>query len=99
MNKVASLTKENFWNELKEKYPNAVDEFCLWIDDYKADVNWKDLFSDAKFHDMPFDMQIGILIWYIELKEGTMSREDYITKMRDIISQFFADKEPKDTDS
>lgn len=67
------LTKENFFNEMMEQYPKATKEFCDWIDDYKASVNWNSLFkanentmqlhsSTYKFHEIPYDMQVGIWI-------------------------------------
>ena len=69
-----NLNKENFWNEMHEKYPNSMDAFCKWIDNYKKIVNWNVLFNsdsewqDAngrnapapKFHDLPLAMQVGI---------------------------------------
>jgi hypothetical protein len=59
-----NLTKENFWNEMKEKYPQAMERFCEWIDDYKRQVEWKKLFNTTyypwKFHDLPLAMQFGI---------------------------------------
>lgn len=66
----ASLTKENFWNDIQEKYPAEMDIFCQWIDKYKERVKWKELFNDnpfdhrcpeaPKFHEIPTEMQIGI---------------------------------------
>jgi len=57
-----SLTKENFWNEIETKYPNAFKIFTDWIDKYKKAVDWNDLFRDhlnadakfasPKFHDI-----------------------------------------------
>jgi hypothetical protein len=41
-----TLTKENFWNEMMEKFPNAMKNFCSWIDDYKKAVNWDKLFNE-----------------------------------------------------
>lgn len=40
-----NLNKENFWNAMHEKYPNAMGEFCKWIDEYKETVGWHQLFS------------------------------------------------------
>lgn len=75
-----NLTKENFWNEMMEKYPEQMKKFCDWIDDYKASVNWESLFgthkttdggrivcsySAPKFHDLPFAMQLGIWAEYM----------------------------------
>lgn len=66
------LTKENFWNDLVLKYPEQMNTFMVWIDEYKARVNWGSLFnrnihhplSEAtltpKFHELPTAMQIGI---------------------------------------
>lgn len=81
-----NLSKENFWDELMKEYPEAVDHFCKWIDEYKKEVNWNKLFNDSylqtnikwatngeicsidfsapKFHDLPFDMQNGIIARY-----------------------------------
>lgn len=65
-----NLNKENFWNVLHKECPEAVDLFCKWIDKYKAEVGWDELFNQCglpdedkpvKFHDIPFEMQNGIL--------------------------------------
>lgn len=57
-----NLTKENFFNDLRKQYPAAVDYFSQWIDKYKQEVNWNELFGEkVKFHDIPFEMQNGIL--------------------------------------
>ena len=67
------LTKENFFNELYEKYPKAMQIFCNWIDEYKKSVNWNELFNDGKawaggvtkspkFHELPYAIQNGIWI-------------------------------------
>lgn len=39
------LTKENFWDELQEKYPIEFQKFNDWIDNYKKDNNWDSLFK------------------------------------------------------
>lgn len=76
MNLQQTLTKENFWNEIYSKYPNATKLFCDWIDEYKKAVNWQVLFnphfkvveettqihSTPKFHDLPHAIQQGIWI-------------------------------------
>ncbi len=71
-----NLNKENFWNELQEKYPDGMKIFCDWIDKYKRDNDWGNLFNfgtphyakqgwhDPKFHDIPLAMQIGIWIQF-----------------------------------
>lgn len=78
-----NLTKENFFNELMEKFPEAMAEFCAWIDQYKIDNDWETLFNPqgtlrddqkTKFHHLPLAMQIGISVQYLadvknELKE------------------------------
>lgn len=40
------LTLE-FFNPLKERYPEAMKTFCDWIDDYKKEVYWYDMFGDG----------------------------------------------------
>lgn len=73
------ITKEKYWNKWQEKYPDAVDAFCKWIDMYKAAIGWKTLFNsdsewqDAngknapapKFHDLPVAFQWGIFLQFI----------------------------------
>lgn len=73
------LTRENFWNELKVKYPHEMEAFCKWIDEYKARVGWNRLFGAhetrlngrvvcgghaPKFHQIPIAMQIGIFFQF-----------------------------------
>lgn len=69
-----SLTKENFWDGMNEKYPMAMQKFCTWIDEYKKRVEWDMMFRERhgrdaddnvkfekpKYHDLPLAMQIGI---------------------------------------
>jgi hypothetical protein len=62
---IQNLTKENFWNRMMEQYPNATKKFCDWIDEYKVSVNWAILFgAKIKFHDLPYEMQVGIWFSY-----------------------------------
>lgn len=78
-----NLNKENFWNALLEKYPEAVELFCKWIDKYKAEVGWDELFNQAglpnedkpvRFHNIPFEMQNGILARFdIECYNGILT--------------------------
>jgi hypothetical protein len=65
-----NLNKENFFNEIGKKYPQAFAHFNQWIDEYKKEIGWDELFNQAglpdddkpvKFHDLPYDMQNGIL--------------------------------------
>ena len=67
-----NLGKENFWNEMKDRYPHAVDVFCRWIDGYKEKVGWADIFGQkVKFHDLPYELQMGIMNrFFIETYAG-----------------------------
>jgi len=70
-----TLTKENFWNEVESKYPEAFAVFSKWIDSYKVEVDWNKLFNvdsdyqnaagknapTPKFHELPFEFQNGII--------------------------------------
>lgn len=87
-----NLSKENFWNILKGMYPDAMDHFCDWIDKYKEEVDWETLFNNnkrwgtgIKFHDLPVEMQIGILGRYehdiSELEGGTRTYEQKVTSL------------------
>lgn len=73
------LTKENFWNELHQKYTGEMEQFCEWIDEYKKQVDWNILFNSQsdyqnadgknakapKYHELPVAMQIGIFLQYV----------------------------------
>lgn len=90
------LTKENFWNEMMEKFPNATKLFCNWIDEYKEAVNWKQLFgyrkypphgfgiNEVKYHDLPHAMQQGIFIEFIRQKLG-----NYFEQIERHMSDFY----------
>lgn len=80
--KTENLNKENFWNQLMEENPLSVKLFCDWMDEYKKIVGWDKLFNDEfretevlriyeepKFHDIPYEMQIGILIKFFKDKD------------------------------
>ncbi len=71
------LTKENFWDDIIEQYPVPTKMFCEWVDEYKKAVNWNAMFaanettmqlhsSKYKFHDLPYDMQVGIWIRFAD---------------------------------
>lgn len=74
-----NLNKENFFNELMEKYPAATKDFCNWIDKYKDQNFWDRLFGNnyrddhsnwIKFHHIPMEMQIGIIFKYFSENVG-----------------------------
>lgn len=68
---------ENFWNDLKSKYPNEMKVFYDWIDEYKQKVEWNKLFNhgsphyaamgwhNPKYHDLPIAMQVGIFMQFL----------------------------------
>lgn len=93
-----NLNKENFWNELHAKYPTAVNHFCKWIDAYKEEVGWKKLFADGvKFHDIPFDMQNGIIarfeieMYNNKLGEGKRESEKIRNDYKKVVENLFKD--------
>jgi hypothetical protein len=63
---IQSLTKENFFDELHDMFPDAVEHFFTWLNEYKKEVGWDLLFQNAffEFQDLPFDMQNGIIARY-----------------------------------
>ncbi len=86
-----SLTKENFWNELAEKYPEQMKQFGLWIDEYKKRVGWHNLFHldnpnafqggpsnfKRKYHELPIAMQFGIFYQFtVESEEYDLFYQD-----------------------
>ena len=66
---IEQLTKENFWNSMMEKHPNAMKHFCKWVDEYKARVDWQTLFDHnawPKYHNLPGAMQFGIFVEFLQ---------------------------------
>lgn len=77
-----NLNKEDFWNEMSEKYPKAVKDFCDWIDEFKVLVFWNDLFNSnsdyqdyngknapaPKYHEVPIFIQYGVWLEYLSHK-------------------------------
>lgn len=68
-----NLNKDNFWNEIEQKYPVQFKYFSEWIDNYKESVGWDSLFGNnidavhykqhqIKFHDIPLEMQLGVIL-------------------------------------
>jgi len=63
---------KKYWDAVKETCPDAFLIFSRWIDEYKESVGWNFLFSSykegketkslIKFHDLPYEMQIGVLL-------------------------------------
>jgi hypothetical protein len=90
-----NLNKENFFDDIKAKYPQAFEHFMNWLDDYKKEIRWDELFAKnarlsvkssddiypdtIKFHDLPFDMQNGILARFdIEKFSGKLGYESML---------------------
>lgn len=48
---IENLTKENFWNEMQQKYPKVMKKFLDWIDKYKEDNLWNLLFNADIIYD------------------------------------------------
>ena len=69
-----ALTKDNFWNVMAQRYPDAVRNFWTWIDRYQSRHDWDFLFwnfsrpksTQVSFQELPLAMQAGILMEYLE---------------------------------
>lgn len=75
-----NLNKENTWNRLDQEYPKAMEVFNDWLDGYKERVKWKTMFFKTKFHDMPFELQFGVLIQFMfekRMGDGLMFDFDF----------------------
>lgn len=63
-----NLDDAGFWNQLLVKFPEAVEHFDKWFEEYKTAQNWKVLFNSEghapRFPDLPVEMQQGILMRY-----------------------------------
>ena len=98
-----TLTKENFYNEMKEKYPKIMDEFCVWIDEYKKENKWITLFgamgdmegTAPKYHELPIAMQLGILSEFVHYFSSKYEDQvvDFFTEAKSMFQEFFMNAE------
>lgn len=72
-----NINKENFFNGMMEKYPDATQQFCDWIDEYKKECGMHEWLDDdssiaglhpIKFHHLPYEMQKGIIHRFVKEK-------------------------------
>lgn len=69
-----NINKENFFNGMMEKYPDATQRFCDWVDNYKKEVkmnrwrfnNAEDELQGLKFHHLPYEMQKGVIHRFVK---------------------------------
>ena len=75
---IVSLSKQTFFNSISKEFPLAMENFSEWIDTYKKDILWSNIFGEGasvcaddkgielrkapKFHELPLDFQRGILV-------------------------------------
>lgn len=87
-----NLNKQNFWNELHAHCPDAMGHFSNWVDSYMKEIAGTLIFNHLKFHDLPFEIQNGIIARYqLELEylgsnpetELRRVRIDYRNNLRD----------------
>lgn len=45
------LTRENFWQEMRQRYPEGVKKFHEWLEEDKKKDNWNELFASKNFGD------------------------------------------------
>jgi len=104
--KYENLNKKNFWNIAMEMCPLSVTAFLQWIDGYKresyvplntegATSKWGAVANGYKFHDLPMEMQVGIIfrffyersltIGLIDIEINTFNPEVWV----DIICRYF----------
>lgn len=91
------MTKEDFWNGIKEKYPSHFEKFSVWIDEYKKKNDWNKLFNAQgegyenpkivapKYHDLPAAMQIGIFTQFVSESDPVISLEIDTDRMDKIL--------------
>lgn len=72
-----NLNREIFFNEMKQKYPNAMSEFLRWIDKYAETNEWHKMFqSGIGFYELTLDMQMGLFSAFLfprDVEQQSMS--------------------------
>ena len=60
-----NLNKKNFWGFASNHCTKTMNKFTRFIDVYKMSIGWDDMFNEhlnIKFHDIPYEMQLGIIL-------------------------------------
>jgi len=85
------------YEDLKTACPTAWAEFMTFVDKYKGEVAWPFLFApeDLKFHDIPVDMQCGVLMRFIDVMRNDMTKEQHHQMLEDLIRTQFSKIEEK----
>ena len=99
------MTKENFWNEIEQRWPGELEMFSQWLDEYKKKIHWDDLFhrekrehywTDLKFHHLPDAIQIGIFYQYTIEEPCRYSfiieEKDSLEKIAENIKEWFCEE-------
>ncbi len=85
-----NINRENFLDGIKDKYPSAFDHFNKWLGLYKNEVEWIKLFNHGSpryarmgwhnpdFHDLPFEMQAGIIARYLSEVQGEKEKYENV---------------------
>ncbi len=98
-----NLSKENYWNDLMERFPSSVKEFGDWFDKWK--VQYWNRFFDERFYEFtldhfPFEMQYGIIFKYFRDEKGMDSIFSFSMvqdwEIKDVITELFAAQFVKD---
>lgn len=83
-----NLNKSNFWDELSKQCPVVMTRFIKFLDEYEQKNNWTKMFkSNIKFHDIPVEMQTGIVIAFI--MNITNQPADQLTNSKFYITEEF----------
>lgn len=94
-----NLNRQNFFNNLVEKFPIPMADFYKWIDRYKEQVGWNqilgnELTGSPKFHDLPFELQYGVLLRYFS-EIGQLMFINHITAIKFFEDMFQCEAEKK----
>lgn len=81
-----SLSKNYFWNAIQKEYPDAFTHFNKWLYSYYKKINWQKYMPNAKFYDLPIELQVGILFKYFDML-------DYADFNTDELKESFRDKQ------
>lgn len=91
-----NLNKQNFWDEKMKSCPAIMKHFCKFVDEYKQKNDWKKMFNKKiKFHDIPVEMQTGIVIAFIMKITNSPEFVNQLTNTKKYITNEFEHIEKK----
>jgi hypothetical protein len=87
---IPNFSQQDLWKDIEKKYPEVLEKFRTWIDQYKVEIGWDLIFKNnsgtgqsVKFHEIPLDLAVGVIERFLkETQVGKKVSEDRLIGWR-----------------